>query len=293
MKLETQMISKQIKTGIVKGNLKLLVIIAMMLNGMLVFAQEDKSNPDAEIAKKMQDPLAYIAAVMSDNDFLFKTGQDDFSFSSSIQTVKAWSFDEAGFNFVARGVVPVLGLAPESRKPPIVGEPLPSGDGATWGLSDMITQFFFSPKSGGSWKWGAGPMFSLKTRTDEKLAGPGWGTGPVGVLVGGSGNFAFAFIGGHLWSFDGDFSTSIFQPMIYFNFPTKPGLSLDYNNQISYNWKASDDAFTVPLGFSLNRSWGMKGGNGLELGIGPYWNVVRPQGTAESMLRLNVAWIFP
>jgi hypothetical protein len=70
-------------------------------------------------------------------------------------------------------------------------------------------------------------------------------------------------------------------------------LSIAYNNQISYNWKENEDKITVPLGLSVNRSWGMKGGNGLELGFGPYWNVLKPSGTAESMLRFNVAWIFP
>ena len=34
-------------------------------------------------------------------------------------------------------------------------------------------------------------------------------------------------------------------------------------------------------------------GNGMEFGIGPYWNVVRPEGAAAAMLRFNLAWIFP
>ncbi|MBB3700552.1 hypothetical protein KMW28_20490 [Flammeovirga yaeyamensis] len=271
----------------------ILITSIFVFSSFLGYSQVAPTNADAEIAKKMQDPLAYISAIMSDNDLLFKTGENDFSFSSSIQPVKAWSFDKAGFNFIARGVIPILGLAPQAQTP-VVGEPISNTTSPTWGLSDMITQFFFSPKTDGAWKWGIGPMFSLKTRTNEKLAGPGWGSGPVGVAVGGAGNFAFAFIAGHLWGFDEQFSTSIFQPMIFYNFPSKPGLSVAYNNQVSYNWSASENnELTLPLGLSVNRSWGMADGYGLELGVGPYWNVVKPEGSASFMTRLNVAVIFP
>jgi len=38
-----------------------------------------------------------------------------------------------------------------------------------------MLQFFFSPRNDSAWKWGIGPIFSLETRTDDKLAGPGWG----------------------------------------------------------------------------------------------------------------------
>ena len=269
------------------------IILLFILTGQLIYAQDSVENAAAEMAKKMQDPLGNISAVMSDNDLMFKTGNDDFSFSSSIQPVQAWSFEDAGFNFIARGVIPILGLAPEAQKP-IVGEPLPKGGSATWGLSDIILQFYFSPKGDGAWKWGLGPMVSLRTRTNSKLAGAGWGAGPVGVLVGGAGNFSFAFIGGQLWNFDNTFSTTIFQPMIYYNIPNSPGLALNYNIQWSYNWKASSgNELTLPLGLSINKTLSVFNGNGLDLGIGIYWNVARPEGAASSLLRINLAWIFP
>jgi hypothetical protein len=103
--------------------IKTLSIAILLLVFAITSAHAQDSPPGneaAELAKKMQDPLGYISAIMSDNDLMFKTGNDDFSFSSSIQPVKAWSFEDAGFNFIVRGIVPILGLAPEAQKPIIV-----------------------------------------------------------------------------------------------------------------------------------------------------------------------------
>ena len=269
------------------------ILITLLLFPIFICGQNEGELSAAEIAKKLQDPLAHISAVMTDNDLLFKTGENDFSFSSSIQPLKAWSIDKANMNFIARGVIPVVGLAPQAKKPPFAGNESQT-TGVQWGLSDALAQFFFSPKTDQAWKWGIGPMFSLKTRTASSFSGPGWGTGPVAVLVGGSELFSFAFIGGHLWNFEGNFSTSIFQPMVYYNFPNKPGMAISYNNQMSYDWQGGkDNEFTIPLGMSFSQTFAMAKGNGLDLGVGPYWNVVKPEGAAEMTIRLNVAWMFP
>ena len=269
----------------------LLAIIMTVVPSVAATAQD--ADAAAEMARKLQDPLASISAIMTENDILMKTGQDDVSLAFSIQPVKAWSFEKAGLNFIFRGVIPVMGLAPEAQRP-IVGEPLPPGTGDTWGMGDIVTQYFFSPKTEGGWKWGAGPMVSLKTRTDSKLAGPGWGAGPVGVLVGGTPVWSFAFIGGQLWGFDGDFSTSLFQPNVYYNFPGSPGLAVAYTGQITYDWKAgSDEALTVPLGVVISKTLSIGNGYGLELQLGPYWNAVRPTGAAAWYIRYGFNVLFP
>ncbi len=130
------------------------------------------------MARKLQDPLANIKALMTDNDINFNSGNDETSYGFQLQPVYAVPFEKQGFNLVNRAVIPILGMADGGQKP-ILGEPTPSGDGYTWGLSDSLLQFFFSPKTEDPWKWGLGPMVSLKTRTDDKLAGPGWGGGQL------------------------------------------------------------------------------------------------------------------
>lgn len=248
----------------------------------------------AEMARKLQDPLANIAAVMTDNDILFNTGNDEASYQWQIQPVKAFSFDSAGFNFIARGVIPILGVAPEGQRPAI-GDPLPPGDSHTWGLGDITTQFFFSPKTASAWKFGLGPQVSWRTRTDSNLGGPSWGGGPVGVIVGSlSENTSLSVITGHLWGAGGDFSTTLIQPMVFYNFSNLPGVSLGYNAAITHNWKASEGTgWTVPLGANIGKTFDLGEGFGLDLNGGVYWNASRPTGAPNSQIKYGVSLIFP
>ena len=246
-----------------------------------------------EMARKLQDPLANIKALMTDNSIDFKTGDDDTSYMFQIQPVYAIPYEDKGFNMILRGVFPIVGLAPEAQKP-VVGEPLPEGDDDTWGLADSQLQMFFAPRSEAAWKWGLGPLFSFPTHTDDALEGAGWGAGAAGVLVGGfSENVSFSMVGGHTEG-ENDFSTSFVQPMLYYNVPRMEGVALSYNNTIAYNWNAdSDNAWTVPLGATVSKTLALSGGHGLDLGLGYYYNVEKPDGAADWAIKWAVTWLLP
>lgn len=246
------------------------------------------------MARKLQDPLASIKALMTDNGIEGKTGDNETSYSFQLQPVYSVPFEQQGFNFIARAVVPILGLAPEAQKP-IVGEPISPGSSRTWGLGDSALQFFFSPQSESAWKWGVGPMISLPTRTDSELAGPGWGGGPAVVVVGGlSENVSFAMLGGHLWGEEDSFSTSTLQPMVYYNVPGMPGVALNYNNSIAYDWNASsNNAWTVPLGLGIGKTFALEGGYAVDTAIGYYYNVEKPKGAADWVIKWGLTLLFP
>ena len=246
----------------------------------------------AEMARKLQDPLANISAIMTDNDVSWTNGNANYGFQ--IQPVKAFSFDDLGINLVARAIIPIVGVKDDFQKR-LFGNPVSTGSGRIWGLSDISTQFFFSPKTDSAWKWGAGPMISLRTRTDEAVAGPGWGAGPVGVLVGGlSPDVSLSVVGGHLWGQEDGFSTSFSQLMLFYNPPFAPGWAIGYNNTLSYNWNTSgSDAWTVPLGFVVGKTMDLGGGYGLDVNAGPYWNVVKPDGAADFILKFGVTLLMP
>ena len=244
-----------------------------------------------EIAKALQDPLASIAAIMTDNTINFNTGQPDETTGYNFQFQPIYAVPAKTFNFIPRGVIPIIG-APGGANWPSLGDPT-AGDGVTWGLGDIMLQTFFNPKGEGAWKWGVGPQFSLATATDSAVAGPGWGAGIGAVVVGGAGDFSFALLANQHWGQDG-FSVASLQPMVFWNVPSMPGFTVHYNNTIAVDWNAAGgNEWTVPLGLGVSNAFQLGGGHGLDLSLGVYGMVARPEGGPNWQLKFGISWLIP
>ncbi len=246
----------------------------------------------AEMAAKLQNPLANIKSIMTDNNVSWDTGNTDgTSWGFQIQPVYAIDFADKGFTLIPRAVIPYVSVEPGTDLG-ILPPPDPSATQSVSGFTDSVVQVFYAPHSDGDWKWGIGPQVSLPTATKEQLEGPGWGGGVAGVVVGNlSEKLSFAGIVANHWGED-DFNTMLLQPMLFYNFA--PGKAIAYNAAINADWNASSgDRWTVPLGLSWNQTIDMGGGHGFDYMIGPYYNVIRPEGAARWQIRFMVNWLFP
>lgn len=277
---------------------KSLIITLVMLFATIIYAASAHADAAAEMAKKLQNPLANIKAVMTDNSIAFDTGDDEgTSYGFQLQPVYAIDLPDYGLTFIPRAVVPILGLEPgtKTRITGEYGDPTPSGSSSVWGLGDSFLQFFFAPHLTSEWKWGVGPQVSLPTHSDSDLRGPEWGAGFAAVVTGEiTPSLSFSGLVGNHWSFDGKYNVATFQPVVFYNLDAIPGAYVGYNAVISADWKAdSGNRWTVPLGLSFGRTFDMGGGNGLDISAGPYWNVERPDGAAKWALRFGVNWLFP
>lgn len=266
-------------------------ILACLLLAWPAMALAQTEEEIAEFARKAQDPLGDVKALMTDNTIAFNGGPEE-STSYSFQLQPVYSLDTTGnWNMLLRGVVPVVGLDPGVVAPPIGPEPRPP-DGSSWGISDTIVQMFFSPKSDSAWKWGAGPQVSLKTATTDRVAGAGWGYGVAGVVFGGVGNFAIGTVAMYHWGED-DFEVGTIQPILLYNFPNSPGLYLGYNNSITYNPKAdSGNKWQVPLGLTLGKTLLLGSGDGLDLSLGAYDLAQSPDGGHSWQLKFGISYFF-
>ena len=263
------------------------LLVAILMSN--VQAQDDETL--AEFARKAQDPLGDIKALMTDNTIAFDGGpNEDTSYAFQLQPV--YSLDTTGnWNMLLRGIIPITGLEPGVVAPPIGPEPRPP-NGSTWGVSDAIVQMFFSPKSEAAWKWGIGPQISLDTATSDRVAGPGWGYGLAGVIFGGVGNFALGVVDMYHLG-ERDFEVGTIQPIVMYNFPSKPGIYLGYNNALTYNPKAtSGNKWQIPLGLTFGRTLMLRNGDGLDLNIGAYDLSKGVDGGHDAQLKFGLSYYF-
>ena len=258
----------------------------------LVYPLQALADAAAEMAAKLQNPLANIKSIMTDNSIGFDTGNDDgTSFGIQLQPVYALDFPEREFTLIPRAVIPLVHMEPGTDAP-ILPPPDTAATESVSGISDSVVQLFYAPYTDGDWKFGFGPQASLPTANKEELEGPQWGIGAAGVLVGNlSEKISFAGIVANHWG-ENSFNTMILQPMLFYNFA--PGKAIAYNAVISADWDAkSDNRWTVPIGLSWNQTIDMGGGHGFDYMVGPYYNIERPDGAARWQLRFMLNWLFP
>lgn len=130
-------------------------------------AAEDEKAKAAELAMKLQNPVASLISVPIQNNWDFGIGAADaMRYTANVQPVIPFSISE-NWNLITRTILPIV----------YAESPVNGGD-SKFGLGDTVQSLFFSPKAptSGGWIWGAGPVLLWPTSTDDAL-----GTGKVGA----------------------------------------------------------------------------------------------------------------
>jgi hypothetical protein len=79
-----------------------------------------------------------------------------------------------------------------------------------------------------------------------------------------------------------------------YNFESKPGMYLGYNNAMTFNWEASSgNKVTVPLGLTFGKTMPLSGGAGLDLSVGAYHLTERPADASRWQLKFGISYFFP
>ncbi len=175
----------------------------------------------ASLAKKLSNPISSLISVPFQSNWEFGLGPaEETRYLLNFQPVIPFKLNE-DWNLISRTIVPVL------SQPPLV-----SGGSATFGFSDFLASFFFSPAEG-EITWGVGPAFALPATADPFLGTGKWSLGPTGVVLKQSGPWTMGALANHLWSFAGsdargDVNQSFLQPVLAYN--TKNGVSFTVNS---------------------------------------------------------------
>lgn len=206
------------------------------------YGAEVSEHDHEELARKLTNPVAHLISI----PFQFNYDSDIGPFDTGkrltlkIQPVIPMELNK-DWNVISRTIVPI-----------VYQDDLLPGIGSQSGLSDTVQSFFFSPKepTENGWIWGAGPVFTLPTATEDLLGTKKWGVGPTAVALKMEGPWTYGVLGNHIWSVAGEsnrpeVNETFVQPFVAYT--TKTATTYYLGAESTYDWKREDFALPVTL----------------------------------------------
>jgi hypothetical protein len=245
-----------------------------------VWAQES-----SEIAKQAQNPIASLISVPIENDFNPQTGiKKDDSYVLEFKPVVPIPLSN-DWTLITRTVIPVIQV-PD----------LAPGVEGTSGVGDVQLSLFLSPAKAGPVIWGAGPVVSFPTASQEILGTKKVSVGPTVVVLRIQGHWLFGTLVQNLFSVAGpmarpDVNQMLMQPFANYNLPH--GWYLTSSPIITANWEAnSNERWVVPVGGGVGKIVHF-GKLPVNIYTQLFRNVERPDGTTHWSARFQAQLLFP
>lgn len=251
------------------------------------------------LAQQAQNPIANLISIPFQHNVNFNVGPfDQTQYVLNVQPVIPVELSD-DWLLVSRIITPLI-LQPTVDMDTVETNgtvtPVLEPGGSIFGLGDINPSFFFVPQTESNITWGIGPVFLLPTATDDVLGTDRWSAGPTGVVVVTSGNWLYGVLANQIWSFAGDedrpeVSQFFVQPFVNYSLPQ--GWTIGSAPSITANWNADDDnKWTVPVGLTVSKLV-VLGQQPLQLTLGGFYNVVRPDNGADWTLRFQTTLLFP
>jgi hypothetical protein len=263
------------------------VVLVLASGGMSAMcntaAAQEKKATAADLAKKVQNPIANLVTVPFQYNYNLGVGTHDRTMTNlNIQPVIPFPGDK--WNVITRTIIPVNSV--------------PVGTtGSVFGFGDISLSMFWSPAKPASLTWGLGPALSLPTSSNPEVLGSGkLSIGPTGVAFYGVGKFTMGAVASNVWSVAGDDTredVNFFFAQWFINYNLGSGWALGSAPIITGNWNApSGQGWVVPWGLQISKVTHL-GTRPANLLIGYYYNATRPDAGAESQLRMQVNLMYP
>ena len=243
---------------------------------------DDAQDQQAELAKKLQNPLASLISVPIQNNWDFGIGPANaMRYTANIQPVVPISISK-DWNLIIRTILPVI-----YAESPVKGSSVHSG------LGDTTQSFFLSPNAPvGGWILGAGPVGYYPTASESELGCGKWGAGPTIVALQQQHGFTYGILANQIWSFAGwrdkNIDATFLQPFV--SFTTKKYTTFAVNTESTYDWNARQ--WTVPVNFAVQQLVKI-GKQPVAFQVGYRYYADKPVGGPDWGLRFTVTFLFP
>jgi len=249
-------------------------------------AQAPMTASDTEVSKETENPvtrqitlpLRYEADL---NDGFYKDTKSTFEIDNAIVPFRL----NEDWALITRTKFPLISLPPKKKN-----------EGWTTGLGNAETTFFLSPERGRGFYWGVGPIVSFPTATNSALGTHAWGIGPsVAFLKSDESPWVLGAIINNVWTFSNNPSNRSGKFLLnpFFSYHFDEGWSVGSSPDITANWSASGDKWTVPLGGGFSKVVRV-GEQPIKLALDAYYNVIRPKtGNDQVVLQFTMTFQFP
>lgn len=260
-------------------------IILMSLIAPFADVQPTRAQESPDIAKQAQNPIASLISVPFENDFNPHTGVNkEDSYVMEMKPVIPIRLS-SDWTLITRTIIPVIQV-PD----------LAPGVSGTTGLGDIQESLFLSPAKAGPVIWGAGPVISFPSATENILGTKKLSLGPTIVVLRIQGHWLFGSLVQNLFSVAGpsarpDVNQMLLQPFVNYNLPHK--WYLTSSPIITADWEVrSSERWVVPVGGGVGKIVHFG-----KLPVNAYTqvfrNVQRPDGTSSWSLRFQMQFLFP
>jgi hypothetical protein len=270
----------------------LFFVCCFLLNSANNASAQHASNAKAkqdqqELSKRLANPISSLISVPIQFNYEDGIGLDGYSSKVTFQPVIPFVLNE-GLTLVSRTITSIA-----------YQDDIFPNAGNQFGLGDTVQSFFLSPSplrfgDGGTFIYGAGPVFLLPTGTDELLSAEKWGAGPTAIGLAQKGPYTGGALFSHIWSFAGsesrsDVSSTLIQP--FFSYRTPEAVTFALESETTYDWET--DEWAVPINFTVSKIIAI-GKRPVSLGIGArYWVNPTTDGPDGWGLRAQVTFLFP
>jgi hypothetical protein len=160
------------------------IVLAALLVVATPGTVQAQAAADEDLAKKLANPISSLISVPFQYNFDCCFGASDADrHLLNIQPVVPTKLTP-NWNLIIRTILPVIYLE----------SPAPGLDN-TFGLSDTLQSFFFSPRNTpGGVTWGVGPAIQWPTGTDPLIDSEKWSAGPTAVILKQQGGWTYGIL---------------------------------------------------------------------------------------------------
>jgi hypothetical protein len=193
-----------------------------------------------ELAKKLSNPISDLVSVPFQFNWYQDVGPLDLStFILNVQPVIPLELNK-DWNLILRIIVPFIG------QPPLF-----IGDLSAFGVGDVTSSFFFSPRNSSGFTWGVGPVFETPSSYQPTIGSGHFSIGPTAVALQQTGKWTIGVLGNQVWSVAGDSRRADVNQMFlqpFLAYQKTHTVTLTLTSEMTANWEAhGEERWTVPI----------------------------------------------